>query len=192
MKLGVVLLAAGRSERFGSNKLLADFSGRPLICRALEAAKSVSAQKVCVVTGSEAVRTYARQYGFDVRENPDAHLGQSHSIHLGIEAMREMDAALLMVCDQPGLTGESLARLTDAFAASGKGMACLRDDTHMGNPAIFSKEYYPQLLALSGDRGAKGILLKNPDDLLTVSCTYAHELDDADTPQALENILQRN
>ena len=187
-RLGVVLLAAGKSKRFGSNKLLADYGGKPLIVRALEAAGAVSACRTCVVTGCAQIADLARENGFDVIENSDAHLGQSHSIHLGISDMREMDAVLLMVCDQPRLTGESLVRLADAFCASGTRIACLQDETHMGNPAIFAKAYYPQLLALSGDRGAKAILKGNPDDLLAVSCVYAHELADADTPQELESI----
>jgi len=188
-KLGVVLLAAGKSERFGSNKLLADFGGEPLICRALEAAKGISAHKACVVTGSEEIAALAQAYGFDVIENPDAHLGQSHSIHLGIAAKQEMEAALLMVCDQPRLTAQSLALLSDAFRVSGKGIACLRDETHMGNPAIFAKKYFPLLLALSGDRGAKPVLRAHAEDLLVVSCVHVNELDDADTPQALEGML---
>lgn len=188
MKLGVVLLAAGRSERFGSNKLLASFGGKPLILRALEAANALSADKSLVVTGRAEIAALAHAQGFEAIMNPDAHLGQSHSIHLGLAAMQDMDAVLLMVCDQPRLTGASLVRLAASFCASPKGIACLKDETHLGNPAIFSKAYFPELLALSGDRGAKGILKAHPDDLLVVSCVSAHELADADTPQALEDM----
>ena len=191
MKIGAVLLAAGKSERFGSNKLLADWGGRPLVCRALEAVGAVSARKACVVTGCDAVAALAQTYGFDVIVNRDAHLGQAHSIHLGVQAMMEMDAVLLLVGDQPGLTGESLARLIGDFRISGKGIACLFDETHMGNPAVFSRAYFPMLLALRGDRGAKGILREYADDLLTVACAYPLELADADTPQALESIRRR-
>ena len=190
IKLGTVLLAAGRSERFGSNKLLASFEGKPLILRALEAACALSADQTLVVTGSAEIAALAQVHGFEAIMNPDAHLGQSHSIHLGIKAMQEMDAVLLMVCDQPQLTGESLVRLAATFCASQKGIACLKDETHMGNPAIFSQRYFPELLALAGDRGAKGILKAHPDDLLAVSCVSAHELADADTPQALAQLQQ--
>ena len=185
MKLGVVLLAAGRSERFGSNKLLADFCGRPLVCRTLEVAQMVSAEMQCVIVSDDEVAALARAYGFEVIRNDSPQRGQSHSIHLGVEAVQEMDAVLLLVCDQPGLTRESLERLVAAFAAADKGIACLRDETHMGNPAIFSRRYFVQLLALEGDRGARGILRKHADDLLVVSCTRENELADVDTPQAL-------
>ncbi len=191
MKLGVVLLAAGRSARFGGNKLLADFGGRPLICRTLEAAKAVCAQKICVVASDDDVAALACLHGYCVIRNDAPQLGQAHSIRLGISAVQDMDAALLLVCDQPGLMGGTLKRLMQEFAASEKGIACLRDETHMGNPAVFSKAYFPQLLALSGDRGAKGILRMHEDDLLVISCVHAEELADADTPEALENIRLR-
>ena len=189
MKLGVVLLAAGRSERFGSNKLLADFRGRPMVCCVLEALRAVPAEKICVVIGSDQVAMLVREYGCSVIRNNTPQLGQAHSICLGVLAMQDMDAVLLMAGDQPKITGESLASLVSAFCASSKGIACLRDETHMGNPAVFSKAYFPQLLALSGDRGAKGILRANEDDLLVVSCVHQGELADADTPQELECML---
>ena len=188
MKLGVVLLAAGKSVRFGSNKLLADYCGRPMVCCVLEALQLLFADKICVVAGDDSVAALAHEYGCDVICNHEPQIGQSHSIHLGVSAMKDMDAALLVAGDQPRLTGESLCALVEAFCASPKGLACLRDETHMGNPAVFSKAYFPQLLALSGDRGAKRILTAYQEDLLVVSCLYQGELADADTPQALESL----
>lgn len=191
MKLGIVLLAAGKSERFGANKLLADFDGMPMICRPLEAMQAVAAQRRCAVVGCGEVAALARAYGCEVIVNDAPQLGQAHSIHLGVSAMEGMDAVLLLVGDQPRLTGESLACLMDGFLASDKGMACLRDETHMGNPAVFSAKYYPALLSLAGDRGAKGILRANEENLLVVSCLYPGELSDADTPDTLDALRSR-
>lgn len=188
VKLGVVLLAAGKSERFGSNKLLADFGGRPLVCRALEAMKAVPAQKACVVTGCPEIAVLAGEYGFGVIENDSPQLGQSRSVRLGVEAMKAMDAVLLLVGDQPMITGASLLRLVQSYEKAGKGIACLRDQTHMGNPAVFSSGYFEDLLSLAGDRGAKGILRAHQDDLCVVDCVNPGELSDADTPQMLERI----
>lgn len=185
VNLGVVLLAAGKGERFGSNKLLADCNGRPMVCCALEVICAVAPARVCVVAGCDEVADLAERYGCVVVGNDAQHLGQSHSIHLGLSAMADMDAVLLMVADQPRLTTGSLVRLVRAFRESDCGLACLRDETHMGNPAIFAAKYRPALLALSGDRGAKGILRTNAEDLLIVDCESSRELDDADTPQAL-------
>lgn len=186
MKLGVVLLAAGRSSRFGENKLLASFGGRSMVCRAMDAAKAVHACRTAVVTGNCDIARLAQDYGYGVIENHEPELGQSHSICLGVNAMQDMDALLLMVCDQPLLSGASLAHLLEAFARSDKGIACLCDQSHMGNPAVFAQTYYPALLSLCGDRGAKGILRAYEDDLLVVPALDENELGDADTPEALE------
>ena len=185
MKLGVVLLAAGKSERFGTNKLLAGFRGRPMVCCALEAAISLKAARTAVVSGCGEVSRLAEEPGCEVIVNDAPQLGQSHSIRLGVRAMQDMDAVLLMVCDQPSLTAASLERLVQRFACSGKSIACLRDGTHMGNPALFSRRYFGELLALQGDRGAKGVLRAHEDDLLVVDTVGPDELADADTPDML-------
>ena len=186
MKLGVVLLAAGKSTRFGANKLLAGFCGRPMVCYSLEAAAALKPARTAVVTGCGEVARLAERYGCEVIVNDAPQMGQSHSICLGVRAMHDMDAVLLMVCDQPRLTGASLERLVQDFMRSEKGIACLRDGTHQGNPAVFSRRYFDALLALEGDRGAKGILRAHEDDLLVVDTVGPDELADADTPDTLE------
>ncbi|MGN0777320.1 MAG: NTP transferase domain-containing protein [Candidatus Ventricola sp.] len=191
MKLGVVLLAAGKSSRFGANKLLADFNGRPMVCRALDSAKALKAERTVVVVGCEEVARLAAEQGCDVMVNDAPQLGQSYSIRLGVCAMRDMDAVLLMVCDQPQLTGASLDCLVHRFACSSMGIACLRDGTHQGNPAVFARRYFSELLALEGDRGAKGVLRAHGDDLLVVDAIGSDELADADTPEMLEAMQRR-
>ena len=80
MKLGVVLLAAGKSTRFGANKLLAGFCGRPMVCYSLEAAAALKPARTAVVTGCGEVACLAEGYGFEVIVNDAPQLGQSHSI----------------------------------------------------------------------------------------------------------------
>jgi len=190
-KLGVVLLAAGKSERFGSNKLLCAFAGHPMVCHAMDSAKALKAARFSAVVSCKEVAALALEHGFDVIENDAPELGQARSIVLGTEAMADMDAVLFMAGDMPLLTGESLALLVRRFEESGVGIACLADETHRGNPTVFSRVYYPELLSLSGDRGAKGILRGHADDLLIVPCLHDRELADADTPEALADILNR-
>ena len=191
MSTWCVLLAAGRSERFGSNKLLCDFAGKPMVCHALACMQALPAHRRCAVTGDARLAQLASAYGCDVIRNDQPERGQAHSIHLGVDAMQGMDAVLLLVGDQPRLTKESLSRLLEAFCASDKGIACLCDQTHRGNPAVFSARYFPALLALLGDRGAKGIIKAHEDDLVVVPCLNSSELGDADTPQALEQLLKK-
>lgn len=185
MKLGVALLAAGMGSRFGGNKLLAGYRGQPLICRAMETLCALPAARRVAVVSDERVTALAQTYGFELVFNDAPQLGQGRSVALAISALLDMDAVLLMLGDQPRVSGESLLRLAGAFEQSGKGLACLSDETHAGNPAVFSRRYFDRLMALAGDRGAKGILRQNPDDLVVVPCAHPYELTDADTPQAL-------
>ena len=191
MRLGAVLLAAGQGRRFAKeqpgagSKLLFPLRGKPLICYALDALASLRAERTAVVTGDARHAQLSRERGFDVACNAEPERGQGHSIALGMAAMEGMDAALLLAADQPNLTADSLRSLVRAYEGSGKGLACLRDETHWGNPAVFSRAYFPALRALDGDRGAKRILLAHQEDLLIVPCLFPGELADVDTPQAL-------
>ena len=192
MNVGAVVLAAGLSTRFGANKLLADAGGRPLIGCALGslcAAEGI-ARRAAVVSDAR-VAQVVREYGVQVIDNEEPERGQALSIVLAARAMRDMDALLLMAGDQPLLRTDTLTRLVRAFAQSGKGIACLQDGTHRGNPAIFSAAYYDRLCALTGDRGAGGLLRAHEADLTVVRCALADELADADTPQALAQIQKR-
>ena len=188
MRLGAVLLAAGRGERFGGNKLLADFGGRTLIGCAAGAMCLCGAQRLAAVVSCGETAEIVKACGMEVIWNDSPEKGQSHSIRLGVSAMQEMDAVLLMAADQPRLTGASLAHLVSEYRRRGKGLACLSDETHRGNPAVFSSAYFEALLSLSGDRGAKGILRLHEDDLTVVRCLERHELADADTPGALAEL----
>ena len=193
MNVGAVVLAAGLSTRFGANKLLADAGGRPLIGCALGslcAAEGI-ARRAAVVS-DERVAQVVRESGVQVIDNREPERGQAHSIVLAARAMRDMDALLLMAGDQPLLRAATLTRLLRAFEESGKGIACLEDDTHRGNPAVFSAAYRERLLLLTGDRGAGGLLRAYEADLTVVRCTDADELADADTPQALAQIQNRH
>ena len=191
LRLGVVLLAAGRSSRFGENKLLVEFGGRPMVCHAMEAAKALGAARTAVVTGCEEIALLTTGQGFQVIANDAPQQGQAHSIVLGVRAMQDMDAVLLMVCDQPCLTHASLMRLVQRFSCSRKGIACLRDGTHWGNPAVFDRRFFGELTALDGDRGAKRVLCAHEEELLVVDTVLPDELADADTPDALETLRKR-
>lgn len=190
-RFGVVVLAAGKSSRFGGNKLLAEFGGKTVMEHAVSLAASCGAARAAVVASDPDVIRILEAQGMEVIVNGNPLLGQAHSIVLGVSSMEALDAVLLLAADQPLLTRESLKRLIDGFTLSGKGMACLQDKTHFGNPAIFSNSYFGMLKRLTGDCGAKRILAMNADDLLIVDCIGDDELSDADTREQLEYLKTR-
>ena len=193
MRLGAVLLAAGRSLRFGQeDKLLCDMGGRTMLSRALDTMGALDADVQAAVVSTERAGSIAAAAGFDVVRNDGPEAGLSRSIVLGVLWARAQgcDAVLLAVADQPLLTADSLAELLAALRRTGR-VACLADESHRGNPAVFPAACFDELLALRGDRGAKSVLRAHEHELTVVRCRFPGELTDADEPQALERLRER-
>ena len=181
MKLGVVLLAAGRSLRYGGDKLAESIEGKTLLERALEIIRDVDAQRRVAVVSTQARAEAAHRMGVQPVMNGQPEAGISHSVRLGLEACTGMDAYLFMVGDQPWLRGESVERLLAAYARGGCTIACLGSGETMGNPVVFAARYLPELMALTGDAGGKRVARAHRDEVRVVQ-TDARELWDMDQP----------
>ena len=181
MRIGCVVLAAGAGRRFGENKLTARFRGRSLIERALEA---VPVRDTVVVTRYPEVKALAEKHGFGCVWNEHPELGQSRSVRLGTEALRDCGAILYMVADQPLLRRESAAALVEFFRAHPDRIVAAAHNGVRGNPCIFPAGFFPALMALTGDRGGGKVIADHPEALLLYELP-PEELIDTDTRQAL-------
>ena len=136
-----------------------------------------------IVTGYDEIADYASGMGLTVVRNNRPELGISESIRLGIGALIGVSGILFTVCDQPGLSAASFARLIDSYAASDKGLACMgQGENLLGNPCVFSKKYFGELLELTGDTGGKRVIMAHRDDLKVVYASD-EELADIDVPK---------
>lgn len=178
--IAVVVLAAGQGVRFGSDKLLVEIDGQLL---GLKAAKKLmeipfGCHFAVCRTGSVLAEQLAH-LGFMVVPNDAPECGQSHSLHLAVQAAITADAKALLVAlaDMPFV---STAHLTALVAAYGGKITASTDGRSSMPPAIFPRQSWPDLLATSGDAGAR-VLLKNA---AVVRCTES-ELRDIDTPADL-------
>lgn len=187
MKLGCVVMAAGKSSRFGENKLSQVLCGRSLIRRTLDAIPKESFSQVVVVTGDDAVASLAGQYGFSVVENRQPEKGVSHTIGLGLSRLMDCDGVLFTVSDQPMLRQATISRLVQAFSETPGGIVAAAHDGKRGNPCLFSKAFFPELLSLSGDIGGSTVIRRHEDALRLVE-TAAQELADCDTKEDLEKL----
>lgn len=185
MKLFLVLLAAGDGKRFGGNKLLSEFHGKPMyryIIEEIEKLPEALFAGKLVVTQYEKIGSDLGSMGYKVVENHESSLGISHSIHLALEALKTPEAGsgadadgtayCFAVCDQPYLKADTIKGLIDGWLRSKRGLGCLCNMGELGNPAVFSARYRDELLALTGDVGGKRVVRKHIDDL------YLHEVDD--------------
>ena len=180
-----IMLAAGNSRRFGSNKLLYEIGGVPMYLRTLyklqKAASELGNCEIIVVTQYEEIASKAQESGARVLINPHPERGISSSMQIGLAAAKESSACLFTVSDQPWLTTETIVELVHKFLSEHKGMACTLLGTKTGNPCIFSRKYYQELMEITGDKGGKQIINRHPDDVVYLEIKDARELVDIDT-----------
>lgn len=184
----IILMAAGIGRRFGSNKLLAPFRGRPLWEyaweRAVEAKKELGIQ-VLMVSGYQPLLQAPEVIPVC---NDLPLLGASHTVRLGVKEAERlgMQYAVFMVSDQPMLKTSSLKRLIEA-REPGK-IVCLSKDGRAGNPVVFHRDFFPELLALTGDRGGKMVMHRHMDAVKWVEADKVSELTDIDTAASADAV----
>ena len=185
-----VLLAAGAGSRFGGGKLLAEFAGKRLFERAMNALPTERFVRVAVVSGCEDILAESERRGFLAVRNDAPEQGVSLSIRLGLESAKPCSAVLFLVGDQPLLTKESVRRILEAGAARPeKIIAPEAPDGRLGNPCLFPAAFFPELSALEGDRGGKRVIRAHPEAVLTVPLPE-EELFDTDTKEDLSRLKE--
>ena len=187
-RIGCVIMASGLGKRFGGNKLLADFHGRPMISRILDATEGIFAQRV-VVTRSEDVAVLCRNRGIKTILHSLPH--RSDTVRLGLEAMPGIDRCMFATADQPLLRRDTVAAL--ALTAANDSASIWRTiyEGALGSPVVFPKWAFPELLNLPEGKGGGVVIKKYPERLRTVSVRDMYELKDVDSPEDLEELLER-
>lgn len=188
--IGCLVMAAGNASRFGNNKLAAELDGKPLIRHALEAVPRHLFSQVVVVTQYPEVEDMAREFGFTPLRNDHPDYGISHTIELGTKALQQCNAILYMVSDQPLLDDASVERIVECWRNHPCNIVGAAHNGKRGNPCIFPREFYDELLALEEDHGGNTVIRKYPERLLTVEVAQ-EELTDVDTPKALEDLKKQ-
>jgi CTP:molybdopterin cytidylyltransferase MocA len=189
-----VLLAAGAGSRFGGEKLLAPYRGRPLVEAALSnlTRAPVSETVVVVGSGADALREACAPYGVRIVENPDWARGQSTSVGAGLAACGpEARAAVVLLADQPLVGPGAVERLVEASEGGAK-VAVATYGGRPRNPVLFSREVWPLLLReLSGDEGARGFIRRHPELVEHVPCDGVGDPADVDTEEDLRRLDRR-
>lgn len=182
-KVGCVIMASGKSIRFGGNKLFAEWDGRTFLQRALEVTEGIFVKRVVVTRDADAAE-YCRAKGVDVifHDLPF----RSDTVRLGTEFMDDMDGIVFCACDQPMLRRESLLKLRNAFSFEQKELLRLAAKDKQGMPALFGKKYMDELKHLPEGKGGSFVLKKHADELECIQVEDPLELFDVDTREDLE------
>lgn len=181
----LVLLAAGRSNRFGSeNKLEAEFLGKPVgfhVTTALEAIPFKA--RVAVVDGC---RLDFASRGYRVIHNDAVGRGMSHSVRLGVACAMSLEARAVVIAlaDMPRVTATHIYRLLDT-ADGDDAVVVSSNGVHPTPPGVFGRDRFDTLMQLQGDAGARQLVAAGRHVVTTPT-----ELIDIDTPDDLEHLRQ--
>jgi len=182
-KTVLILLAAGRSERFGeTDKLEQTFLGQPLAMHVVTAFEDIPFQSRIVVKNGTDLDFASR--GYRVIHNEEPQIGMSRSVKLGVQSARDhgAEAVLIALADMPRVTAAHVYRLLDAVD-SRHAVVASSDGVRPCPPAVFGAERFDFLLGLEGDAGARELVRAGRHIV-----TSPAELIDIDTPEDLERL----
>lgn len=188
-RFGVVILAAGASTRMGQPKQLLEVGGQPLLVRTVQAALASPAWPVVVVLGANAeqIRPALARLPLLITENPAWAEGMAASIRAGVATVqqfsRQIEAAVIALCDQPAFSAATIMQLVAAQRATGRSIVAARYAQRHGAPALFLREHFPTLTHLTGEEGARALLNDHPDRIASVNLPELAV--DLDTPADL-------
>ena len=182
-----IVLAAGGARRYGQPKQLLRLGGRALVERALDAAQAAALAPVVLVVGAHAEAVLAcvgEREGLLVVHNPDWETGMSTSLRAGLAALApDMDAALILLADQPGVDAALIRRLLAARAEGRPRLVAPALRGRRGNPVLFDRSLFPELMAVTGDQGGRAVVAAHQDEMVLVEVEGEMALLDIDQPE---------
>jgi molybdenum cofactor cytidylyltransferase len=192
-RIAAVVLAAGRSTRMGGpNKLLAEIAGRPLARIVVEEALASRARPVIVVVGHERAKVENALAGLPVEVvyNPDFAQGLGTSVRAGIAAVpAEADGAIVCLGDMPQVDAAVIDRLMAAFDPDRGALIVMPTvEGRRGNPVLWSRRFFHDLMAIEGDVGARHFIGRYSEAVADVPLEGSAALVDVDTPEALVGV----
>ncbi|MCA0901214.1 nucleotidyltransferase family protein [Microbulbifer agarilyticus] len=182
-KLVTVILAAGAASRFGTCKHLLQQSGKTVLQQRVKSVRSAGLQAPLIITGAWHQEIQRAHPDFDLHLNPNWQQGLGNSIAFAISQLPDYAEAILMLLgDQVAVSVEDIQSLWQQWSERQE-LVCAHYRGAPGAPAIFPRALFPQLLQLSGDKGAKGLLNKHAGKMIPMASAAI----DIDTPQDWQN-----
>ena len=188
--IGGLVLAAGAATRFGGSKQLADLDGRPLVEHSIRAMTASPVDRVVVVLGAGAEQVVAgvEAHGATLILCDRWEEGQSASLACGLAELSDCEAVVITLGDQPRLSPDAIRRV---IAARAEGVDAVRA-TYAGapgHPVLLERTLFDRMRDVTGDHGARNLLLSVPTR--EVPCDDLGGGEDVDTPAQLEALRAR-
>lgn len=185
---GCVIMASGLGKRFGSNKLMANFDGNPLICRILDATEGFFPKRV-VVTRHQDVASLCQERGIEVILHEFPY--RSDTVRIGLEAIGDVSGCMFCPADQPLLRKETVAALLLSAVNNSENIWRTQFETVPGSPVLFPKWAFAELLDLPEGKGGGWVVKKHIQRVSLMNVANSSELLDVDTPDMLELLQQK-
>jgi molybdenum cofactor cytidylyltransferase len=186
-KIAAIILAAGLSSRLPGGKLLLPLGGKPLLRHAADAALASKASPVIAVTGHDAERVSSALASPEIQivENRDYATGLSSSLKCGVRAVpAACTGVAILLGDMPFVTAALIDALVDAFSRRHEIVVPVFGGRR-GNPVLWGRRFFPEILALEGDQGAKHLMALHADVLYQLEAPDDGVLKDIDTVEDL-------
>jgi len=191
--VAAIILAAGRSSRMGSHKLLLPYKGRPIVNWVLAAACASQADPVIVVLGHEAQQVDAAlqaERWFLAIHNPWYVDGLSTSLRIGLAATpKDVDGAIILLGDQPLITPENINAMIAESARYPDAIVAASYQGRRGNPVLFPRQCFAELETITGDEGGRSALARHAERVRLVESANALAGFDVDTPEEYQALL---
>ena len=180
-----VVLAAGRSERMGTQKLLLPLGGKPVVVRIVDELLGSRVERILVVVGRDSEQLCEALNGRAVQfiENPDPASDMLGSVRCGLRNLpAKSEAALIVIGDQPGISSELVDEMIHCFR-EGKGKIVVPVcERRRGHPVLFSTQFRDDVLSHYGNDGLRGFIDAHSAEVHGLAVSPAAILEDMDTP----------
>jgi molybdenum cofactor cytidylyltransferase len=195
MMTAIIILAAGSSSRMGQPKQNLIYGGKTLLNRMITCAKLASNSVILVLGAhSDQIEATISDSQIDIIYNNYWSLGMSSSIKMALSHTQlkypDVESVLFVVCDQPFVSTEILKQLINTAKNSDKAIIACSYNNTIGVPALFEKKYFPAILSLKGQEGAKIIVEQHMDDVFSVSFSLGSI--DIDTEEDFKRLVDKN
>jgi molybdenum cofactor cytidylyltransferase len=189
--ISLIILAAGRSTRFGSNKLLFEISGKKLIERVVETGVASKASEVVVVVGfeKEKILPILEGYQCEVVFNPEFEKGQSSSVIAGAKSVKnEAHAIMILPGDMAYIDVEHINKVIDEYNSLPSSIVVACFESKMGHPILFDRELFNEILKITEEGfGLKEVVDRHRTEIRRVDVGSAEILLDVDVPEDVKS-----
>jgi molybdenum cofactor cytidylyltransferase len=191
--IGAIVLAAGRSRRMGTQKLLLPFAGQTVIGHVVDQLLAAPIDSIVVVVSGDgpAIGEALNGRRVELVTNPEPNSEMLSSIRCGLRALPPNCAAVLIaVGDQPAVTRALVEKLVADYRSSGRGIVVPVAGGKRGHPTILSAKYFHEILSSHDNVGLRGLLQAHPSDVYEVEIDEASLLADIDLPADYARAVQ--